>query len=67
MLSDYQRQRYFRKIRRLLARILELDEVLHKDAVFDKERTAQLREQIRHCQEELDAIYAELDAKTDEE
>mgnify|MGYP001157841058 CR=1 FL=1 len=66
MLSDYRQQRYFRKLERLLTRVLELDEILHKDAVFDKERAAKIRDQIRRSQKKLDAIYEELDLKDDD-
>lgn len=61
MLSDYHQQQYFRKLERLLTRVLELDEVLRKDAIFDEERAENIKEQIRRSQQKLDVIYNELD------
>lgn len=61
MLPEYRRQQHFRKIERLLSRVLELDEVLCKDATFDEGRIAKIRKQIRRSQKKLDAIYKELE------
>lgn len=66
MQPDYREQKHFRKLERLLTRILDLDEVLREDAPFDKERARHLQEQIRSGQKKLDTIYDALDLKKDE-
>lgn len=66
MHSDYREQKHFRRLERLLTRILDLDQVLREDTPFDKERARALQEQIRCGQKKLDAIYDALDLKQDE-
>lgn len=65
MLSDYRKQRQFRQLERFLCRVLELDEVLRKDAIFDEERARDIKEQIRRTQKKLDALYDALDEQSE--
>lgn len=67
MLPEYRRQQYFRKIERLLSRILELDELLCKDAAFDETRATEIRKQIRRSQKKVDTIYKALRSENDGE
>ena len=50
-----------RKTDRLMRRILQLDDLLCRDSLLDKERASALKEQIRRRQCELEALYRELD------
>jgi hypothetical protein len=61
MTSEYRQRRYQRELSRLLQRVLQLDEILCKDAVLDAERAAHIKAQIKRSQRKLDLVYDELD------
>ena len=61
MLSDYRRRRLLRRLERVMCRVLELDELLCKDAAFDEERARAIQAQIRQKQKRLVRIYKKLD------
>ena len=60
------RERAFeREADRLMRRILQLDDLLCRNAQWDEARANALREQIRARQCELETLYEELDLKRD--
>lgn len=61
MPADYDQRRYQRELDRLLQRVLQLDELLCKDAILDDERVAHIKAQIKRSQQKLDVVYDELD------
>ena len=61
MTPDYKQRRYQRELSRLLQRVLQLDEILCKDAVFDEERAEHIKAQIKRTQQKLELVYERLD------
>ena len=61
MTPDYEQRRYQRELSRLLQRVLQLDEILCKNAVFDEERVEHIKAQIKRSQQKLELVYERLD------
>lgn len=61
MTPDYKQRRYQRELSCLLQRVLQLDEILGKDAVFDEERAEHIKAQIKRTQQKLELVYEGLD------
>lgn len=61
MPKDYVQRRHLRELDRLMRRVLQLDDILCKDAILDAERAADLKSQIRRTQKKLDLVYDELE------
>lgn len=59
--SDYVERRTYRKVDQLLFRILQLDEILHKDSTFNPEKAARLKEQIERAQHRIEQLYVRID------
>lgn len=60
-LSEQRERAFRRKIDRLMRRILQLDDLMCRDAVLDDARAGALKEQIRKRQCELETLFQELD------
>ena len=61
--SDYVKRRTYRKVDQLLFRILQLDEILHKDSTFKPEKAARLKAQIEEAQHRIEQLYVRIDGR----
>lgn len=61
MKTSIDARRFDRDVDRLLRRLLQLQDLVYRDAIFDPERAEYLKEQIRLKQAELEALYADWD------
>jgi len=60
-LSEQRERALKRKIDQLMRRILQLDDLMCRDALLDEARAKDLRDQIRKRQCQLEALYQEFD------
>jgi hypothetical protein len=61
MPEDYMKRRHLRELDRLMRRVLQLDDILCRDAILDIGRADKLKSQIKRAQEKLDLIYDRLE------